>query len=57
MAHKNKRRVGGNTTKGDRIVISGVSANGNVVANARAKGCFGKSYGEKCYDERLKKSK
>jgi hypothetical protein len=56
MAHRNKRRVGGNTAKGDRIVISGVSENGNAVANARAKGCFGKSHGEKCYAERLKQS-
>jgi hypothetical protein len=36
-----RRQVGGNTTKGDRITIGHVSSNGDSVANARAKGCFG----------------
>jgi hypothetical protein len=57
MAHRNKRRVSGNTTKGDRIVIFGVSANGTAEANARAKGCFGKSWDEKQYSFRQKKVK
>lgn len=38
-----RRQVGGNTTNGDRITIGRVSSNGNSVANARAKGCFGYS--------------
>jgi hypothetical protein len=36
-----RRQVCGKTTKDDVITVSGVSANGNAVENARAKGCFG----------------
>jgi hypothetical protein len=57
MAHRNKRKVSGKTSKDDRITISGVSANGNAAANARAKGCFGKSWGEKSYSAWQKKDK
>jgi hypothetical protein len=39
--NSHRRQVTGNTTKGDPITIPRVSANGNAVANARAKGCFG----------------
>lgn len=42
-----RRQVTGKTTKGDPISIPRVSANGNSVVNARAKGCFGKSNSEK----------
>jgi hypothetical protein len=39
--------VGGTTPQGERITISHVSSSGGAVANARAKGCFGKSNAEK----------
>jgi hypothetical protein len=38
-----RRQVGGKTTKEDRITIGRVSSNGDSLANARAKGCFGYS--------------
>ena len=48
MAKKSKRRqVGGETMKGDRITVGGVSSNGRALVNAKAKGCFGKSHAEK----------
>ena len=47
MAKRSKRRqVGGETPKGERITVKGVSSNGCANANARAKGCFGKSTAE-----------
>jgi hypothetical protein len=42
-----RRQVSGKTTRDDSISIPKVSANGNSVVNARAKGCFGKSTVEK----------
>ena len=45
--YKKRRQVGGETTKGDRITVGGVSRNGGALKNAKAKGCFGNPLKEK----------
>jgi hypothetical protein len=57
MAHRSKRRVSSNTSKGDKITVTGISANGNVATNVRANGCFGKSWGGKPYQAWQKNQK
>ena len=46
---RKRRRVSGNTPQGEPISVPRVSSNGCANRNARAKGCFGKSTGEKNY--------